>query len=188
MKRIAIAVLLALAACSAPAPSPGPERVVEERPTSAPAPRGDALLRRAMLDGHNRARAEAGVPALRWNDALAADARAYAETMARTGNFAHSAMPRGNPSQGENLWRGTRDAYRYTEMIGHWIEERRYFRRGITPDLTTTGRFEDVGHYVQAIWRGTTEFGCALASNDRDDFLVCRYTPPGNVVGVDPLG
>jgi hypothetical protein len=29
--------------------------------------------------------------------------------------------------------------------------------------------------------------GCAMASNARNDYLVCRYSPAGNIVGRDPL-
>ena len=85
--------------------------------------------------------------------------------------------------EGENLWTGTRGAYRYDEMVGGFVDEKRFFRNGVTPDFSTTGKWEDVAHYTQIVWRGTTRFGCALASNARDDYLVCRYTPPGNVVG-----
>ena len=78
---------------------------------------------------------------------------------------------------------GTRGAYRYDEMMGHWVAESRYYRPRPTPDFSTTGRGEDVAHYTQIIWRGTTEFGCATATNATDDYLVCRYSPPGNVMG-----
>jgi hypothetical protein len=32
-------------------------------------------------------------------------------------------------------------------------------------------------------WRNTMTVGCALASNRDNDYLVCRYSPAGNVVG-----
>jgi len=68
-------------------------------------------------------------------------------------------------------------------MAGHWIAERRDFINGPTPQFSRTGRWEDVGHYAQIIWRGSTAVGCALASNRTDDYLVCRYSPPGKVAG-----
>ncbi|WP_214019128.1 CAP domain-containing protein [Escherichia coli] len=49
--------------------------------------------------------------------------------------------------------------------------------------MSTTGHWQDVAHYTQIIWRRTSQMGCALASSARDDYLVCRYTLPGNVVG-----
>jgi hypothetical protein len=174
---------LALAGCA----HDGPRRVVERRTELADAPRGAALLRRAMMAGHAVARSAVGAPPLAWSDALAADAAIYAAELARTGRFAHSPLPRGTPTQGENLWMGTRGAYRYDEMVGHWAAERKAFKDGLTPNLSRTGDFEDVGHYTQMIWRRTNQVGCAMASNKRNDFLVCRYLPGGNVVGQSPL-
>jgi hypothetical protein len=181
MRHLLIALAL-LAGCSA-APPPPQQRVTEPRAFAGEAPRGGALLRQAMIAGHNGARAGVGVAPLRWNDRLAADAADYARTLARSGRFEHSKEPRGASPEGENLWMGTRGAYRYDEMVGGWVDERRYYRPAPTPDFSTTRRWEDVAHYTQIIWRGTTDFGCAMASNKTDDYLVCRYSPPGNVVG-----
>lgn len=161
----------------------GPERVVERRVSEQPAPRGVALLRTTMLDAHNRARADVGVEPLVWDDALVVSARTYAEEMARTRRFAHATQPQGPTRQGENLWTGTRGAYAYDEMFGHWLAERRDFTNGATPMFSRTGRWEDVAHYTQIVWRGSRAVGCAMASNARDDYLVCRYSPAGNVWG-----
>ena len=160
-----------------------PQRIVEPRRSTAPAPRGERRLRAAMLAGHNDARARLGLPPLVWSEALAADAARYAARMAASGRFEHSPMPRGSPNQGENLWTGTRGAYGYGEMVGHWVDERRFYRPRPVPDSSTSGRFGDVGHYTQIVWRGTEAVGCAEASSPGDDYLVCRYLPAGNVVG-----
>ena len=179
-----LALLLLLAACSAqPASEPAPERVVEPRTSGEPALRGTGRLRDAMLAGHNEARAALGLAPLAWNDSLAADARDYAREMARSGRFEHSAQPRGNPPQGENLWTGTRRAYSYQEMIGHWVAERRFYQPLPVPQSSNNGRFGDVGHFTQIVWRATREVGCAEASNRTDDYVVCRYLPAGNIVG-----
>lgn len=170
-------ILLALSACA-----PGaPDRVVEERPFAQPAPRGAALLRQTMVRMHDAARAEVRQPPLAWDDALAADAGRYAAEMARTGRFEHA--PLGQPPQGENLWTGTRGAYRYAEMAQHWIDEKRVFVNRPAPNFSTTGDYRHAGHYTQIIWSRTTRFGCAMAVGPRDEYLVCRYLPGGNVVG-----
>ncbi|WP_414712840.1 CAP domain-containing protein [Sphingomonas sp.] len=178
IKRHPVAALL-LSACAAE----GPERVVERRTSSAPADRGAALLRSAMVEGHARERSSAGVAPLAWDDALAADALVYAKEMAHTGRFEHAEQPHDIGRQGENLWTGTRGAYAYAEMFGHWAAEKRDFVNGVTPAFSRTGRWQDVSHYTQIVWRTSTRLGCALASNATDDYVVCRYSPTGNVVG-----
>ena len=188
-----VPAMLLLAGCGPVIPSQTggverpPPRIVEQRTSDAPAPRGAGLLRQAMLDGHRAARAEVGLRPLVWDEGLAASALAYAQELARTGRFQHAEQPQGPTRQGENLWTGTRGAYRYSEMVDAWVAERRYFRNGVTPDFSTTGNYEDVAHYTQIIWRGSTAVGCALASSASDDYLVCRYSPPGNVVGQKTL-
>ena len=151
-------------------------------------PRSAALLRSVMMQRHNSARRAVGQPALRWNDQLAADAKRYAGQLARTRVFKHSREPRGATPQGENLWMGSSGYFSYDEMAGSWIDEKRWFRRAAMPKVSTTGRWADVAHYTQIIWHSTTDVGCAIGDNGKDEYLVCRYGPPGNVYGRDPLG
>lgn len=179
VKRIACAVALALIGCT----QPGPARVTEAVAAPVVQSRGPALLRSAMLAGHSAARADVGLPPLVWNDALAADALAYAQTLARTRQFRHADQPQGPKRQGENLFTGTRGAYSYREMVDLWVAEKKDFTNRPTPNFSRTGRFGDVGHYTQIVWRATTAVGCGLASNETDDYLVCRYSPAGNVWG-----
>lgn len=146
-------------------------------------PRGEALLRRVMVRAHNEAREDVDVPPLQWDEGLAAQALTYARELARTRRFQHSDKAFRPTPQGENLWMGTRGAFTYAEMAATWEKERRYYRHRPVPNFSTTGDWRDVGHYTQMVWRETTALGCALASNPWDDYLVCRYTPPGNVYG-----
>lgn len=147
-------------------------------------PRGAALMRSTLLAAHNRERRDAGVPPLVWNTSLAAEAQAYARTLARERIFRHSDKATRAGPEGENLWMGSTRAYSYEFMVGSWIDEQRYYRpRAVLPNFSSTGRWQDVGHYTQMIWRGTTAVGCGLASNADNDYLVCRYSPPGNVYG-----
>jgi hypothetical protein len=135
-----------------------------------------------VLAAHNAVRAEAGLAPLQWDAALANGAAAYAQQLALTGVFAHSnrAARRGI---GENLWMGTRGAFSLEVMVGNWASERRMFTPGIFPTVSRTGNWEDVGHYTQIVWPTTTRVGCALAATPRADYLVCRYSPAGNIDG-----
>lgn len=163
----------------APVDAPVPQHVVEPARRGPPPPRGAALLRRAMLAGHNEARAAVGVAPLVWDDGLARSAQDYAQVLARTGRFRHADQK----AQGENLFTGTRGAYAYAEMVQSWVDERRNFINAPTPNFSRTPRWSDVAHYTQIVWRRTNAVGCATASSSQADYLVCRYAPPGNVVG-----
>jgi hypothetical protein len=135
-----------------------------------------------ILASHNAARAQVGASPLAWDPMLSNAAAAYAQQMAYTRVFAHSNR-KARPGTGENLWMGTRGAFSVETMIGGWTSERRMFAPGIFPAVSRTGNWADVGHYTQMIWPGTQRVGCAVASNASTDYLVCRYSPAGNIDG-----
>ena len=132
---------------------------------------------------HNQVRSAEGIGPIMWDRSLAAAADAYAQQLAVTGRWGHS-PDQARPGQGENLWMGTRGAFSVDQMVGAWASERMMFRRGAFPEVSQTGRWEDVGHYTQMIWPGSTRVGCAIRSSSRNDYLVCRYSPGGNVMGI----
>ena len=135
-----------------------------------------------LLLAHNRERVSAGVQPMSWDPVLAAAAATYARQLAASGSLRHS--PRAQrPGQGENLWMGSRGAFAPEQMVGSWAAERRFFRRGIFPAVSTTGNWADVGHYSQMVWPTSMRLGCAIASGARTDVLVCRYAPAGNIDG-----
>lgn len=140
-----------------------------------------------LLAAHNRERMTAGVAPLAWDSALAAEAAAWGETLAASGEFEHAPDSGDDDPQGENLWAGTRGAYAPEEMVEGWIEEKKYFRAGRFPDNSLTGDYADVGHYTQLMWRETDRVGCALAEGSDEEILVCRYRTAGNVVGERPF-
>jgi len=138
---------------------------------------------RELLAEHNSERERLGIAPLSWSHKLAQDAQAWAQVLARRGRMEHASYTQ-RAGEGENLWMGTAGRYGADSMVGAFVGERQYFERGTFPKVSATGRWEDVGHYTQLIWPGTKEVGCAVAHNDRDDFLVCRYWPAGNTIGV----
>jgi len=139
-----------------------------------------------ILAAHNREREALGVPPLHWDPVLAGEAEQWAQQLARTGRFEHSADDPRDP-EGENLWEGTAGYYPPESMVGLWISEKRDFKPGVFPDNSKSGELEGVGHYTQLIWAATTDVGCGLASGNSDDILVCRYKQAGNVIGQRPL-
>ncbi|MDP9422296.1 MAG: CAP domain-containing protein [Pseudomonadota bacterium] len=171
---LAIALILAAPATSATLPNPN---------WPAPAARGEAQLRQAVLRLHNQARNQFGVAPLAWSEELATGAMAHAKYMAATGIYGHDRTPGRRKKSGENLWRGQRGVFAYEVMVQVMVDEARLFRPGAFPNNSVTGDWNAVAHYTQIVWPTTTEVGCALASSATTDYFVCRYAPTGNKDG-----
>lgn len=138
------------------------------------------VLRSTIIDMHADERGRVGSPPLSWSDDLADEAAVWAGTLAASGRFEHDPS---NEDHGENLWMGTRGYYTLRHMITGWSEEKSHLRgmRSWEDD------HHRVGHYTQMVWKDTRSVGCAIARNRTDEFLVCRYDPPGNVLGESPF-
>jgi hypothetical protein len=141
----------------------------------------EAIAQR-LLTAHNAERVRLGLKPLVWSAKLAEHAKKWSQSLAVSDMMEHS-VAAADGGEGENLWFGTKGDYTPEEMVGFFIDEGKMFKRGVFPDVSTTGRWEDVGHYTQLIWQDTREMGCAITSNARRDVLVCRYLPAGNTVG-----
>ena len=181
--RPALRALLALALLTACAQRPpwANGRLVWERASQNPVPQDLGDLESRVLAIHNRERAAIGLLPLSWDPALATAAAGYGPTLSRLGRLEHSDYST-RWGQGENLFMGTRGAYSVDEMLAGWVEEKRLFRPGTFPKVSRSGHGEDVGHYTQMIWRTTSRVGCAIHSDAKWDFLICRYSPPGNIL------
>jgi hypothetical protein len=99
------------------------------------------------------------------------------------------------PGERENLamaWHGTLGP---EQLIDMWSREKGMLEPGNAglgcprqfgcmsfPAASRTGRWEDVAHFTQMVWPTTTRVGCAIFSADWD-YLICRYSPPGNIDG-----
>jgi hypothetical protein len=137
----------------------------------------------AVLKQHQMYREELQLPALSWSPALAKDALAWARHLASIDKGEHDMDVRGK--EGENLWWGTASTFGVDQMIDMWGGEKKSFKYDIYPNCSSK-RSAVVGHYTQMVWRNTRSIGCAIASNGRMDYLVCRYSSPGNIVGQKP--
>jgi uncharacterized protein YkwD len=150
-------------------------------------------LANMVLAVHNRERAAIGVPPvdpLVWSDKLAADAKVWAEHLATTGEFVHDTEHLPTLGEGENLaamsWTGSHNTtVPIAQNMQGWVAEKNSYQ-GL-PSATGTNV---TGHYTQMVWRNTKEIGCATATSTASgggrDILVCRYSPPGNIVGKKP--
>jgi uncharacterized protein YkwD len=182
-RRAAAALFLAaLAAACHSRPEWADGHMVREERAAGAKPQDLSRIEARLLTIHNRARSAAGAPPVIWDERLAAAAAAYGPSLQRLGKLAHS-PPATRPGQGENLWMGTHGAYSVEEMAGGWVAEKSLFRSGVFPDVSRSGHWSDVAHYTQMIWKGSSRVGCALHRSRAWDFLICRYSPPGNVIG-----
>ncbi len=186
-----LTLLLLACACSLPggagseagvASSPLPEEATSPPRGKARLPEHLHGLEQRLLHLHNRDRSQLALPALTWDSQLAAGAASYGPTLEATGRLIHSPGSV-RPGQGENLWMGTRDRYGLESMFHGWSGERRLFRTGVFPRVSTSGRWREVAHYTQIIWPDTKRVGCAVHRGINWDYLICRYAPAGNVIG-----
>ena len=141
------------------------ESVAEARPP--------AIDQRALLDAHNRLRAQHCAPPLAWSQKVAASAQKWADTLRDRGcQFAHS-----GGVYGENLAAGTQGIMDAAAVVGMWYDEVKHFnfRRG--------GFSMKTGHFTQVVWRSTKTLGCGRVQCNGLDLWVCQYDPPGNVEG-----
>ena len=119
--------------------------MVQEKYDAAASPPQHGNLPERLLAVHNRERSRLGIPPLVWDTQLARAAAAYGRVLEQKGRLEHSPVE-DRPGQGENLWMGTHNAYSLEAMAGGWAGERKIFRPGSFPKVSTSGRWEDVGH------------------------------------------
>ena len=149
-------------------------------------------IKDAILSIHNRERAEVEVPALSWSNSLAADAQSWADHLTTLGLppndpnvlAPHAPFDMNNP-QGENLAWGSKGGFNATIGSQSWADEKSNYVKG-TPIKEFKKGDPKIGHYTQMVWKDTTQIGCGMASDAGQDYLVCRYSPPGNYEGEVP--
>jgi uncharacterized protein YkwD len=135
-----------------------------------------------ILKIHNDERAAVGSPPLKWSDSLAGDAKSWADHLAQIGTLQHAKVT----GQGENLSyrsdsRGP-SAISAEDLVNGWVNEKSQWHGG----PLTQSNWYPTGHYTQMVWKTTTQIGCGTASSGNSVYLVCRYSPPGNMMGESP--
>lgn len=127
---------------------------------------------RGILERHNAYRARHGLPKLKWNRAAATAAASWA----RNCQFQHESQSK----YGENLYAvwGMSDVLRALDNAARaWYEELKYYR------YDRAGFSMNTGHFTQVVWKNTKRLGCAAKQCGSMLLVVCRYDPPGNVIG-----
>ena len=161
---------------------------------------GNGVDAMCMLEEHNTLRATVGAPELRWSDALARQATAWAAKLKKEG----CAMQHSRGTLGENLyWAGARktgsrgkgksgwswslapQTITEKEVVAGWATEKQWYSRTTNSCNAPPGK--TCGHYTQMTWEATREIGCGKAvCGDSSQIWVCNYAPAGNVAGQRP--
>ena len=165
----------------APLPAPSHPDFAAQQALETQFAGATGALAMRLLAAQNRERLLVGHAPLTWDPYLAASAASYGPTLASLHQLVHS--PRETrPGQRENLARAWHGTMSPEQLVGLWSAEKRMMQPGLFPAVSATGRWEDVAHYTQMVWPTTTHVGCAVFASDWD-YLICRYSPPGNIDG-----
>jgi uncharacterized protein YkwD len=139
-------------------------------------PEAGALLApelQAMLDAHNRLRAQHCAAPLVWSDAIARAAKAWADRLASRG----CALQHSESQYGENIAAGSASTQTPDQVAALWYREKDHY------DFARGGFSMRSGHFTQVVWRGSQRLGCAPAACGDIRLWVCNYDPPGNMQG-----
>jgi hypothetical protein len=135
-----------------------------------------------IVDLHNQARSNYGVPPLVWNNALQSSAESYAAGCV----WGHS----GAAGKGENLAIAMKEPaapppeklQSWRDQISGWYDEYQYY-------TCSTGKCSsECGHLTQMISIRTTSVGCGVVRCPKGNpfdmasqYMVCQYDPQGNM-------
>ncbi|ALC45770.1 CG31482 [Drosophila busckii] len=124
-----------------------------------------------FLDEHNRLRALHDCPNLELDDTLSKGCDEYAKTLAAKNELVHAEGP-----FGENLCSKTGSAL---ECVQLWYDEIKDY------DYVKAEFSLAAGHFTQLVWKASKKLGVgwALTADNKQTYVVARYTPPGNTAG-----
>lgn len=137
---------------------------------SADGQKNPAVVAR-ILKYHNDLRAQHGTPPLRWSGVLAKSAQTWTNQCI----FGHNIAALRSAGYGENVAMGFST---FDDAVKAWLAE------GSLYNYNNPGFSDATGHFTQAIWKSTTQVGCANTNTcSGGKMYSCRYFPAGNYIG-----
>jgi len=112
-------------------------------------------------------------------------------------NWAATCIYGHNPNRGflgENIYWQTGSPATAQSAMSFWAGEANFYNWA----TNTCAAGVDCGHYTQIVWDTTTQVGCAIQAcpagfgtpppgvTSAWSYVVCNYSPPGNIVGLRP--
>ncbi len=148
-----------------------------------------STLQKAALSKHNSYRSIHHSPNMTESSSLNKSAQSWAEHLASTGAFEHS-----DTKAGENIYASyttvsSVDAANLgNQAVKSWYDEVSAY------DYANPSFSENTGHFTQVVWKNSTELGCGAAQGVKTIqgneykalYVVCQYSPAGNVSGQFP--
>ncbi|PMD44930.1 PR-1-like protein, partial [Hyaloscypha variabilis F] len=129
----------------------------------------DTTFLNVALDNQNFYRVEHGAENFTWSTSLASSSLAWSKQCIWT----HSV--RDQLPYGETVFGG------YPTLAGGidaWGLER------VNYNWNDPGFSESTGHFTQIVWKASLEVGCSRTLCSPWWWVVCHYSPPGNVLGI----
>ncbi len=137
----------------------------------------DASFAARITAEHNVIRAKYDLPPLQWDRALADRAQEWADKLALFAKLPPD--HRDDTSIGENIIWGGSGALTPQSVVARWAGEAANYN--IATNTCADGK--SCLHFTQVVWSTTTKVGCGKArtADGMTDFVVCDYSPPGNI-------
>jgi uncharacterized protein YkwD len=137
----------------------------------------------AVLDLHNKIRADLGIPPLTWSAKVAAFAQQWADSLA---NFNHCNIKHHSNElgYGENIFGGSSaEKFKGIDAAKAWYQEKEKYSYSKLGE----GNWFETAHYTQMIWKTTTQIGLGMATCPSGGVVVVgNYSPAGNISGDYP--
>jgi len=168
-------VFVASAQAKKPAKTKAVKTIVKANTSKCPGSNGltDGEIS-AIVEAHNKARADVGLPNLTWNCSLANTAQEWATR----GIFEH----RPGPMYGENLFVDGAASVSPVTGVENWLAEKSAWNN--SAGNCQAGKV--CSHYTQMVWKNTNAIGCGINRNAPGKWkvlFVCNYSPMGNYSG-----
>jgi uncharacterized protein YkwD len=147
-------------------------------------------LQNTALSKHNGYRATHHSGSASLSKSLNSSAQAWANQIASSGNFAHST----GSGNGENLYASytTKSSIAADTLANSAVKS--WYDEVLKYNYANPGFSADTGHFTQVVWKSSTKVGCGAAQGTATIkgtrynafYVVCQYSPAGNVQGNFP--
>ncbi|GFO15810.1 Golgi-associated plant pathogenesis-related protein 1 [Plakobranchus ocellatus] len=134
-------------------------------------------FREESLIAHNHKRSLHGAPPMKLSSELNSIAQSYAEHLAKTGAFEHSARER-RKGAGENLAAHS-NPINGAAVVDMWYNEIKDY------DWSRPEFQPSTGHFTQVIWKESAHLGMGMSEKGSNGMyvFVANYSPAGNMMG-----